>query len=114
MAAEPDFEDSLIVEIITYMIYFGWHAILAAIALYIGIPPLPEIQAAIEPNWQGTAAAIAAGIAFLTASRFVYDALRKRMASSQKAPDPDPAPAPAPEPSHGEPKKRRKKRRKKR
>ena len=37
----------LTVEVITYAIYFSWLSVLAAGALYIGIPPLPAIRDAV-------------------------------------------------------------------
>lgn len=117
MSEEPDFEGTLIVEVITYTIYFGWLAILSAVALYIGIPPLPDIQDAFEPQWHGTAAAIASGTAFIAVSRFIYDAARKRV-SPPPEPEPEPEPPvlepePEPEPEPPKPKKKPGKRRKK-
>lgn len=60
--------------------YCGWLSVLAGIALWSRLEPLPSIVARFEVRWQGQAAANAAGVAFLLASWVVYDKLRARYA----------------------------------
>ncbi|MFT5680373.1 MAG: hypothetical protein ACI8RZ_001279 [Myxococcota bacterium] len=88
---EPDtLAVKLTVEIITYAIYLSWLSIIAAGALYLGIPPLPAIQDAVAVPWQGTAAAIAVGALSLAVLRVIYDAIRTRMPQSTKPAPPTP------------------------
>lgn len=81
----------IIVEIVTYTVYFAWLSVFAAGALYLDIPPLPAIQDAVAVPWQGTAAAIASGSLILAVMRLVYDAIRVRM-TGKPQPDPEAAP----------------------
>lgn len=83
----------IIVEIVTYTVYFAWLSLLAAGALYLDIPPLPAIQDTVAVPWQGTAAAIASGALILAALRLVYDAIRARVSTSPQA-ESDAAPRP--------------------
>ncbi|MEL6346907.1 MAG: hypothetical protein AAFV53_27590 [Myxococcota bacterium] len=115
--SEPDFENSILVEVITYTIYVGWLSLLAGVALYFEVPPLPSIQAAFTTPWQGTVAAIGTGVGFFVVSRFIYDAARSRMAPSTPESDPEPEPSAPPEPVPAQnvaPKSKSKKKRKKR
>ena len=83
----------IIIEIVTYTVYFAWLSLIAAGALYLDIPPLPAIQDTVAGPWQGTAAAIASGALALAVMRLVYDAIRARVSGSPQ-PEPDAAPRP--------------------
>jgi hypothetical protein len=102
-STEPPGAD-LFVEIVTYTIYAAWLAAVTAGALYISIPPLPSIQ-----NTYGTAAAIAAGVAFFAIARVLYDTIRKRI--SPPSPEPSALPEPEPTPAAKKQKRSKKKRR---
>jgi len=107
----------LIVEVVTYAIYFAWLSVIAAGALYLEVPPLPAIEDAVAGPWQGTAAAIALGALSIAALRLLYEALRARMPRKSEAPPPAPEPLPeatVPTPAVKRPKGKKKKRRKKR
>ena len=110
-----DLDDSIAVDLVTYALYGGWLAVLSGAALWLGVPPLPRIQEAFTVPWQGTVTAVGTGVAFLAASRWVYDRLRSRNAPEA---EPPPVPVPEPEPPEPEPadaprRKKRKKRKKK-
>ena len=97
MTEEPEpLAVKLTVEIITYAIYLSWLSLIAAGALYLGIPPLPAIQDSVAGSWQGTAAAIVAGALSIAVLRVIYDAIRARM--PQKT-EPEPAAQTEPEPA---------------
>lgn len=93
MTEEPDFEGSLIVEIITYTIYIAWLSTIAAIALYFELSPLPDIQRAVGGPWQGTAAAIGAGVVFIAISQAFYNAIRGQISTDKTSPEEAPAEA---------------------
>jgi hypothetical protein len=107
-STEPPGAD-LFVEIVTYTIYAAWLAAVTAGALYISIPPLPSIQ-----NTYGTAAAIAAGVAFFAIARVLYDTIRRRI-SPKAEPEPEPEleleTSALPEPAPNKQRKRSKKKR---
>ena len=120
---EPNTQAPLVVkitvEIITYAIYFAWLSVIAAGALYFGVPPLPAIEDAVAGPWQGTAAAVALGALSIAALRVIYEALRARMPKKSETQPPAPSPTePPPEPTASTPavkrtkKKRRRKKRK--
>jgi hypothetical protein len=85
---EPDFEGSLIVEIITYTIYIAWLSTISAVARYFEFPPLPDIERAVGGEWQGTAAAIAAGVLFIAVSQAGYNAIRGRIPTNTEETSP--------------------------
>ena len=117
---KPDTEGPLVVkitvEIITYTIYFSWLSVIAAGALYLGVPPLPFIQDAVGGSWQGTAAAIALGALSIAVLRVIYEAIRARMPQKTEPepptpPQPETEPPVVPTPAVKRTKKKKKKRR---
>jgi len=114
MQDESDLEGSIVVEIITYTIYFGWLSVLSWIALWLDIPPLPSIEQSLQPQWRGTLAAIAVGVAFIAVSHRLYGYGRSRLAAASASPaelEPTPPPEPEPAPASSNKRKRRKKKR---
>ena len=89
MTEEPDFEGSLIVEIITYTIYIAWLSTISAVALYFELSPLPDIERSVGGEWQGTAAAIAAGVLFIAVSQAGYNAIRGRIPTNTEETSPE-------------------------
>ena len=73
---EPDLDDSRLVEVVTWTLYLGWLTGMAAIALFLGVEPLPAVQAQVAGAW-GTVLALTVGVAFILVARAVYDALRR-------------------------------------
>ncbi|MCB9674753.1 MAG: hypothetical protein H6737_06525 [Alphaproteobacteria bacterium] len=92
--AEPDLEDSWVVEGVTWALYLAWLSALAYLALWIGIEPLPTIQARF-PGAGGTVAALAVGVGFILASRYVFDVMRGAKAPAAPAPTQEPPAEPA-------------------
>lgn len=115
---DADLDDSWVVAGLTWTLYMGWLTALSGIALWIGVEPLPSVQARF-PGSGGTIAALGVGVAFILASRQLYDALRRRyLASSDAGPEkagpdgPDAAASVADPSSRGKKRKRKKKKRK--
>jgi len=113
---EPDTADPLIVkitvEIITYAVYFSWLSLLAAGALYLGVPPLPTIEDAVQGPWQGTAAAIALGVASMVGMRAIFDAIRgKKPNNTEENPPTPPQARPSKPPTTVKRTKKKKKKR---
>ena len=102
MPQEPDtpLVVTITVEVITYAVYLAWLSVIAAGALYLGIPPLPAIQDAVAVPWQGTAAAVGSGALTIALLRLVYDAIRRRMPQKDRVPEPEGEPEPPPPEAH--------------
>lgn len=83
---EADLDDSIVVDIITWVLYIGWLSVLAGVALWVGIEPMPTIVDAFAVQWQGQVAALATGVVFILGSRMLYERLRARYAESSDAP----------------------------
>lgn len=110
---DADLDDSLAVDVVTWVMYAGWLMLLSAGALWIGIEPLPSIVKAFDVRWQGQLAAVGSGALFVLVSRQVYDRIKARVnarAGASAEPEPVPEPDPAPKTS----KKRKKTKKKKR
>jgi len=107
--SEPDLDDSMAVEAIAWGMYLGWMSVVAYIALYLGIEPLPTIADRFS-GWTGTLAAVAAGVVFIGVSGRVFKIIRGR---SDDAETPEES-APEPSASPSEPAKRKRRKKKKR
>lgn len=94
---DADLDDSWVVAGLTWVLYLGWLSVLAGVALWIGVEPLPSVQARI-PGPGGTVAALGVGVAFILVSRQLYDALRRRYRARS---DPEPEPAAGAGPAAG-------------
>lgn len=82
---EQDLDDSLVVDVVAWVLYAGWLSMLVYVVLWLGVEPLPTLQRKV-----GTAGALAAGVAFLVGSRWVYDRMRARAeAGAAKGPPGD-------------------------
>ena len=109
---DAELDDSWMVSGLTLLLYVGWLSVLAAVALWLGVEPLPSVQARF-PGPAGTVAALAVGVAFIAVSRWVYDQLRQRFRAPDAVSSEDPpAAVEAPEPP--KPKRKKGKRKKKR
>ncbi len=100
--------ESTAVEVVTWTLYLGWLSALAWVALFIGIEPLPTIQAYFEVPWQGTGAALATGVVFLFVGKRLFDLLKARWSKSDDPPAEEPV-----SPTTEEPRKKKKKAKKK-
>jgi len=110
MVNEPE-PSTAVVEAVTWTLYLGWLSAVSMVGLWIGVEPLTSVRESFEEPWQGTAAALAVGVAILIAVKAVFDVVKGRWSNVDGAEDApvDAEGAPA---SPSQPKSAKKKRKK--
>jgi hypothetical protein len=71
-------DDSVVVEIVTWILYLTWLSALVSVALYFQLEPLQSLREWFEVPWQGTLAALAAGNTLLVGASKLAERARAR------------------------------------